>query len=128
MDKILVAQGRSAGQVEETNDEATILKAIGVENPAAKILVDMSRVQDDEVGDETTSVTSGVGVAARGGKADRAKVAPAEYHRRVKSGHAGGTFGADCRGSGQLEGCGKVPGGYDEHCPDDAQLEDSVPA
>ncbi|CAB3360199.1 Hypothetical predicted protein [Cloeon dipterum] len=57
MDKILVAHGRSAGQVEITNDGATILKAIGVDNPAAKILVDMSRVQDDEVGDGTTSVT-----------------------------------------------------------------------
>lgn len=57
MDKILVAHGRSAGQVEITNDGATILKAVGVDNPAAKILVDMSRVQDDEVGDGTTSVT-----------------------------------------------------------------------
>jgi len=44
-------------QVEITNDGATILKSIGVDNPAAKILVDMSRVQDDEVGDGTTSVT-----------------------------------------------------------------------
>ncbi|KAK7790656.1 hypothetical protein R5R35_006547 [Gryllus longicercus] len=57
MDKILVSQGRGEGQVEITNDGATILKAIGVDNPAAKILVDMSRVQDDEVGDGTTSVT-----------------------------------------------------------------------
>lgn len=57
MDKILVSYGRSAGQVEVTNDGATILKAIGVDNPAAKILVDMSKVQDDEVGDGTTSVT-----------------------------------------------------------------------
>lgn len=43
--------------MEITNDGATILKSIGVDNPAAKILVDMSRVQDDEVGDGTTSVT-----------------------------------------------------------------------
>lgn len=57
MDKILVAHGRSVGQVEVTNDGATILKAVGVDNPAAKILVDMSKVQDDEVGDGTTSVT-----------------------------------------------------------------------
>ncbi|RZF46253.1 hypothetical protein LSTR_LSTR007713, partial [Laodelphax striatellus] len=57
MDKILVATGRNEGAVEVTNDGATILKAIGVDNPAAKILVDMSRVQDDEVGDGTTSVT-----------------------------------------------------------------------
>ncbi|XP_029051313.1 T-complex protein 1 subunit beta [Osmia bicornis bicornis] len=57
MDKVLVAHGRSAGQVQVTNDGATILKSVGVDNPAAKILVDMSRVQDDEVGDGTTSVT-----------------------------------------------------------------------
>lgn len=57
MDKILLSSGRNAGQVEVTNDGATILKAIGIDNPAAKILVDMSRVQDDEVGDGTTSVT-----------------------------------------------------------------------
>lgn len=57
MDKILVSQGRNEGQVAITNDGATILKAIGVDNPAAKILVDMSHVQDDEVGDGTTSVT-----------------------------------------------------------------------
>lgn len=44
-------------QVEVTNDGATILRAVGVDNPAAKVLVDMSKVQDDEVGDGTTSVT-----------------------------------------------------------------------
>lgn len=57
MDKILVSAGRNAGEVTVTNDGATILKSIGVDNPAAKILVDISRVQDDEVGDGTTSVT-----------------------------------------------------------------------
>jgi T-complex protein 1 subunit beta len=31
--------------VEVTNDGATILKAIGVDNPAAKVLVEMSKVQ-----------------------------------------------------------------------------------
>uniref|UniRef100_A0A667X0N5 T-complex protein 1 subunit beta n=1 Tax=Myripristis murdjan TaxID=586833 RepID=A0A667X0N5_9TELE len=56
MDKILLGGGREAS-VTVTNDGATILKAIGVDNPAAKVLVDMSKVQDDEVGDGTTSVT-----------------------------------------------------------------------
>uniref|UniRef100_A0A3P9LSF8 Uncharacterized protein n=1 Tax=Oryzias latipes TaxID=8090 RepID=A0A3P9LSF8_ORYLA len=56
MDKILLSGGKS-GTVTVTNDGATILKAIGVDNPAAKVLVDMSKVQDDEVGDGTTSVT-----------------------------------------------------------------------
>uniref|UniRef100_A0A646QC38 T-complex protein 1 subunit beta n=1 Tax=Hemiscolopendra marginata TaxID=943146 RepID=A0A646QC38_9MYRI len=56
MDKILVGYGRNYGSVEVTNDGATILKAVGVDNPAAKVLVDISKVQDDEVGDGTTSV------------------------------------------------------------------------
>uniref|UniRef100_A0A3Q2PI55 T-complex protein 1 subunit beta n=1 Tax=Fundulus heteroclitus TaxID=8078 RepID=A0A3Q2PI55_FUNHE len=56
MDKILLSGGKG-GMVTVTNDGATILKAIGVDNPAAKVLVDMSKVQDDEVGDGTTSVT-----------------------------------------------------------------------
>ncbi|KAG7278588.1 hypothetical protein CRUP_013330 [Coryphaenoides rupestris] len=56
MDKILLGGGREAS-VTVTNDGATILKAIGVDNPAAKVLVEMSKVQDDEVGDGTTSVT-----------------------------------------------------------------------
>ena len=45
MDKILWGIGRNEGQVEVTNDGATILKAIGVDNPAAKVLVEMSKVQ-----------------------------------------------------------------------------------
>ncbi|XP_034944640.1 T-complex protein 1 subunit beta [Chelonus insularis] len=57
MDKILVSSQRNSDQIQVTNDGATILKSIGVDNPAAKILVDMSKVQDDEVGDGTTSVT-----------------------------------------------------------------------
>ncbi|KAG0726189.1 T-complex protein 1 subunit beta [Chionoecetes opilio] len=56
MDKILVSMGRNEGQIEVTNDGATILRNIGVDNPAAKILVDISKTQDDEVGDGTTSV------------------------------------------------------------------------
>lgn len=40
-----------------TNDGATILKLIPLDNPAAKVLVNIAKVQDDEVGDGTTSVT-----------------------------------------------------------------------
>lgn len=57
MDKILLNEGRNEGKVEVTNDGATILKSIGVDNPASKVLVDISKTQDDEVGDGTTSVT-----------------------------------------------------------------------
>lgn len=54
MNKIL--QSGSSGDVNVTNDGATILKAIQLDNAAAKILVNISKVQDDEVGDGTTSV------------------------------------------------------------------------
>jgi len=39
-----------------TNDGATILRSIHVDNAAAKVLVDIAKVQDDQVGDGTTSV------------------------------------------------------------------------
>lgn len=54
MNKIL--QSGSSGEINVTNDGATILKAIQLDNPAAKVLVNISKVQDDEVGDGTTSV------------------------------------------------------------------------
>jgi T-complex protein 1 subunit beta len=39
-----------------TNDGATILRSVHVDNAAAKVLVDISKVQDDVVGDGTTTV------------------------------------------------------------------------
>ncbi len=41
-----------------TNDGATILKLLEVEHPAAKILVELADLQDQEVGDGTTTVVS----------------------------------------------------------------------
>jgi len=55
MDKILQSAGRG-NAVSVTNDGATILKSVLIDNPAAKVLIDISQVQDDEVGDGTTSV------------------------------------------------------------------------
>jgi T-complex protein 1 subunit beta len=55
MDKILQSVSRGH-DVTVTNDGATILKSIYVDNAAAKVLVDISKTQDDEVGDGTTSV------------------------------------------------------------------------
>lgn len=54
MNKIL--QSGSSGDINITNDGATILKSIQLDNAAAKILVNISKTQDDEVGDGTTSV------------------------------------------------------------------------
>ncbi|KXN67820.1 hypothetical protein CONCODRAFT_52039 [Conidiobolus coronatus NRRL 28638] len=53
MDKILQSP---SGDIVVTNDGATILKSIALDNAAAKVLVNLSKVQDDEVGDGTTSV------------------------------------------------------------------------
>lgn len=52
----LHAESASTGEITVTNDGATILKSISLDNAAAKILVNISKVQDDEVGDGTTSV------------------------------------------------------------------------
>ena len=52
MDKMLVA---SFGDVTITNDGATILKEMDVQNPAAKMMVEVSKAQDQEVGDGTTT-------------------------------------------------------------------------
>ncbi len=52
MDKMLVD---ALGDVTITNDGATILKEIDVQHPAAKMLVEISKTTDSEVGDGTTS-------------------------------------------------------------------------
>ena len=44
------------GDVTITNDGATILRQIEVEHPSARIMVKLSQLQDEEVGDGTTSV------------------------------------------------------------------------
>jgi len=58
MDKILQSLGSESARkvITVTNDGATILKSIWVDNPAAKILIDISKTQDEEVGDGTTTV------------------------------------------------------------------------
>ena len=52
MDKMLVD---SLGDVTITNDGATILKEIDVQHPVAKMIVEISKTTDNEVGDGTTS-------------------------------------------------------------------------
>lgn len=47
----------SNGKTTISNDGATILKLLDIVHPAAKMLVDVSRAQDAEVGDGTTTVT-----------------------------------------------------------------------
>jgi thermosome len=52
MDKMLVG---SIGDITITNDGAAILKEIDVEHPAAKMVVEVAKTQDDMVGDGTTT-------------------------------------------------------------------------
>ncbi|MCW4046996.1 MAG: thermosome subunit beta [Candidatus Bathyarchaeota archaeon] len=52
MDKMLVS---SLGDVTITNDGATILKELDVQHPAAKMMVEVAKAQDNEVGDGTTT-------------------------------------------------------------------------
>jgi len=59
MDKILVSMGGNASSrqaITVTNDGATILQSIHIDNPAARVLIDISKTQDEEVGDGTTTV------------------------------------------------------------------------
>jgi len=52
MDKMLVDE---MGDIVITNDGATILKEMNVEHPAAKMMVEIAKTQDEEVGDGTTT-------------------------------------------------------------------------
>jgi len=53
LDKLLVSPD---GDVTITNDGATILQQMDVEHQIAKLMVQLSRSQDDEIGDGTTGV------------------------------------------------------------------------
>ncbi|KAG6190828.1 T-complex protein 1 subunit epsilon [Claviceps purpurea] len=53
LDKILIS---SDGDITVTNDGATILKQMEISNHIAKLLVELSKSQDDEIGDGTTGV------------------------------------------------------------------------
>jgi len=55
MDK-LIYSGSEGKNVTISNDGATIIRLLDIVHPAAKILTDIARAQDDEVGDGTTSV------------------------------------------------------------------------
>lgn len=53
LDKMLVDD---VGDTTITNDGATILRLLDVEQPAAKVMVELAQLQESEVGDGTTSV------------------------------------------------------------------------
>jgi thermosome len=63
MDKMLVSE---LGDIVITNDGATILDEMNVEHPVAKIMVDIAKTQDKEVGDGTTTVVIMAGELLKG--------------------------------------------------------------
>ena len=52
MDKMLVS---GIGDITVTNDGVTILEEMEIEHPAAKMMVEIAKTQEDEVGDGTTT-------------------------------------------------------------------------
>ncbi|MBA3064107.1 thermosome subunit, partial [Candidatus Woesearchaeota archaeon] len=58
MDKMLVD---SLGDVVVTNDGVTILEEMSIEHPSAKMIVEVAKTQEDEVGDGTTTAVILVG-------------------------------------------------------------------
>merc|ERR1711988_789734 len=73
MDKMVID---SRGDVVVTNDGATILKQIQVQSPAARMLVELSRAQDTEAGDGTTTVVVIAGSLLNSAKALLSKMHP----------------------------------------------------
>lgn len=70
MDKILrpTGSGPRADTITVTNDGATILRSMYIDNPAARILIEISKTQDEEVGDGTTTVAVLAGELLREGE------------------------------------------------------------
>jgi len=81
MDKILQSLGdeNARKKITVTNDGATILQSIFVDNPAAKILIDISKTQDEEVGDGTTTVAVLAGELLR----EAEKLVNAKIHPQI---------------------------------------------
>ena len=65
MDKMLVD---TMGDVVITNDGVTILKEMDIEHPAAKMMVEIAKTQDTEVGDGTTTAVVLAGELAQAGR------------------------------------------------------------
>ena len=79
MDKILQSVSSKEGKIEVTNDGATILRSVHIDNAAAKVLVDIAKTQDEEVGDGTTSVAVLCGELLR----EAEKLIDARVHRQT---------------------------------------------
>jgi thermosome len=110
MDKMLVD---SLGDVVITNDGATILKEMDIEHPAAKMMVEVAKTMDDEVGDGTTT-----GVVLAGELLKRAEeLLEQEIHPTLIS--AGFRLAAD-------KACEILDGISEEIPPDDEKILKSI--
>merc|ERR550514_1064751 len=105
MDKILTSM--SGGDITITNDGATILRSLHVDNAAAKVLVDIARVQDEDVGDGPLWRA----VAGGGEPGVAAARAPADDRAGLEAVDADRAHGAGEPRGGQQRGRGEVPGG-----------------
>ena len=84
MDKMLVD---TIGDVVITNDGVTILKEMDIEHPAAKMMVEVAKTQDDEVGDgTTTAVVIARGTFKEGRVTSRTGRPPDDYRRTATEG------------------------------------------
>jgi chaperonin GroEL (HSP60 family) len=81
MDKMLVS---GMGDVVITNDGATIMKELDVQHPAAKMLVEVAKSQDNEVGDGTTTAVVLAGELLT--KAEKPRGASHRYCGRIQEG------------------------------------------
>uniref|UniRef100_A0A1I8FS88 T-complex protein 1 subunit beta n=1 Tax=Macrostomum lignano TaxID=282301 RepID=A0A1I8FS88_9PLAT len=105
------------GAEEERSETARLssfvgaIASLGVDNPAAKILVNMSKTQDDEVGDGTTSVTV---LAAELLREAEQMMAHKLHPQTIISGW---------RKACDAARHGQVPRGPHEHCPDYAEQQ-----
>ena len=96
MDKMLVD---TMGDVVITNDGVTILKEMDIEHPAAKMMVEIAKTQDQEVGDGTTTA---VVLAGRAAQAVRGIAGTAD----PPDGNRGRLQGSSRQGAGDSERIG----------------------
>jgi chaperonin GroEL (HSP60 family) len=89
MDKMLVD---SFGDVTITNDGATIMKELDVQHPAAKMLVEVAKTQDNEAGDGTTTavIISGE-LLNKAQELIERNVSPDNHNRRIQESFRKGT-------------------------------------
>jgi len=99
MDKMLVD---SLGDVTITNDGATILKEMDVQHPAAKMMVEVAKSVDNEVGDGTTSAVVLAGALLKNRRIDFRRSASHNHRRWLSESCGKGNRGLEIGGEKDL--------------------------